>query len=334
GLMTFRLKDVPENHFQLLNSFFRNGFENNELVEQSRKINHPFADGHLNEWYFDGIRMSYSDLRYTKPVELKWNYDINIDLVTFQANLKGSVFLGNEANKVNQLFGNYQHNLFYSKANEADEGFLKCECLQTSMFFIQFTKDAFLRLTADANEALNRFNENVLNNRPALISANNLPVNARMINLIKNIVNCRYKGSLKKMFLLSKSIEFLVLQAEACNVAQLPSAGYIKTKYDRERIIYAREYIMTHLETPPSLSELARIIGINEYKLKRGFKEIFGNTVFGYLADARLEIARNDLLESKKTVSEIASELGYSSLPHFSNAFKKRFGLSPNKSKH
>ena len=84
---------------------------------------------------------------------------------------------------------------------------------------------------------------------------------------------------------------------------------------------------------PPSLSELARIIGINEYKLKRGFKEIFGNTVFGYLSDARLEIAKMDLLENKKTVSEIALELGYSSLPHFSNAFKNKFGVSPAKLK-
>ena len=98
--------------------------------------------------------------------------------------------------------------------------------------------------------------------------------------------------------------------------------------------MYAREYIMNNLETPPGLSELAKIVGINEYKLKRGFKEIFGNTVFGYLSDARLEIAKNDLLESKKTVSGISSELGYSSVQHFSSAFKKKFGLSPNKLKH
>jgi AraC-like DNA-binding protein len=124
-----------------------------------------------------------------------------------------------------------------------------------------------------------------------------------------------------------------VLQAEACNAALIPSYRYIKTKYDKECVVYAREYIMSHLEAPPSLSELAKIIGINEYKLKRGFKEIFDNTVFGYLSDARLEIAKNDLLENKRTASEIASELGYSSVQHFSNAFKKKFGLSPNKLK-
>jgi len=90
---------------------------------------------------------------------------------------------------------------------------------------------------------------------------------------------------------------------------------------------------MNHLEEPPGLSELATIIGINEYKLKRGFREMFGNTVFGYLANARLEIAKNNLLENKKTVSEIAAELGYSSLQHFSSAFKEKFGISPGKLK-
>jgi AraC-like DNA-binding protein len=97
--------------------------------------------------------------------------------------------------------------------------------------------------------------------------------------------------------------------------------------------MYAREYLISHMETPPGLSELARIIGINEYKLKRGFKEMFGNTVFGYLSDLRLEMAKNELLENRNTASTIASELGYSSVQHFSNAFKKKFGYAPSKLK-
>jgi AraC-like DNA-binding protein len=87
---------------------------------------------------------------------------------------------------------------------------------------------------------------------------------------------------------------------------------------------------MQHIESPPSLSQLAKIAGINEYKLKRGFKEMFNNTVFGYLAEARLELAKNDLVQSNKKVIEIASALGYCSLQHFSHAFKKKFGISPN----
>ena len=135
------------------------------------------------------------------------------------------------------------------------------------------------------------------------------------------------------MFLLSKSIELLVLQAEAYNKAKDSGPKFLKTEYDKERIVYAREYLIKHLDMPPGLSELARAAGINEYKLKKGFKETFGNTVFGYLAETRLELAKNDLLEKKKSVSEIAFELGYSSVQHFSNAFKKKFGVSPGRLK-
>jgi len=331
--MGFAIKGVSDDHFQQLNQFFLNGFESDKLMEQSQTISLPFVEGHSNEWYFDGIRMGYSDWHYKKPVELKWNYNTSVDLVTFQANLNGSLYMGTEAARAIPLFRNYQHNLFYANANDSNEGFLKGERLRTSMFFIQFTKEKFLRLTTGANEVLNRFSDNVLNGRSTNLSTNNLPVEAGMLNLIKSIVDCRYKDNLKKMYLLSKSIEFLVIQAEACNKSIEPTYKYIKTTYDKECVMNAREYITTHLEKPPGLSQLAKIIGINEYKLKRGFKEIFNNTVFGYLSDLRLDLAKNDLLEGRKNASEIASELGYSSPQHFSTAFKKKFGASPNKFK-
>ena len=89
--------------------------------------------------------------------------------------------------------------------------------------------------------------------------------------------------------------------------------------------------MLQHIDLPPSLSELSRIIGINEFKLKKGFKEIFDTTVFGYLSETRLLIAKNDLYNNNKSVSQIAFELGYSSVQHFSNAFKKRFGIAPSK---
>ncbi len=329
--MSFVIKGISGDHFRHIDHFFLNGFEQPALMEETQTISHPFVDGHSQEWYFDGIRMGYSDWHYKKPVDLQWSYDTQIDLITLQANLKGAVLMEREAGQAFRLFGNKQHNLFYANAHDANEGILQSERLRASMFFIQFTRPAFLQLAGGANETLSRFSEAVLNRQSTLLSPHNLPLEAAMLNLIRNIVHCRYKEGLKKMYLLSKSIEFLVLQAEASNAALLPAYKYLKTAHDEECIRYARDYLMDHLDTPPSLSQLAKIIGINEYKLKRGFKEVFGNTVFGYLTDARLDIAKNDLLESKLPVAEIAAALGYSSLQHFSYAFKKKFGHSPNK---
>jgi AraC-like DNA-binding protein len=161
------------------------------------------------------------------------------------------------------------------------------------------------------------------------LSDGNLYLDAGMHRAIEAILTCRYTGGLKKIFLLSKCMELLVMQAEAYNLSLGVKAGYVKTGYDKERLLYAREYLKQHVESPPSLPELSRILGINEYKLKKGFKELFGNTVFGYLADLRLDMARDYLLEKKKPASEIAFDLGYSSVQHFSTAFKNKFGVSP-----
>lgn len=329
--MSFAIKGISDNDFQHLSNFFLNGFDGNQLIEHKSRVNHPLIDGYSYDWYFDGIRMGYSDWYYQQPVALQWYYDIKVELITFQANLKGSLYFGNEATKATQVFGNYQHNLYYSDTKEVNEGILTCDRLRSSLFFIQFTKDAFLSITKDANEAIMGFSEAVINGRPAPLSLQNLTLDATMLNLIHNIVHCQYKGGLKKMYLLSKSIEFLVLQAEAYNATLKPTYQYIRSQYDKDCIIYAREYVLNHLEMPPSLSELAKIVGINEYKLKRGFKEVYQNTVFGYLSDARLEIAKNHLLANAMPISEIASDLGYSSVQHFSNAFKKKFGIPPSR---
>jgi len=104
----------------------------------------------------------------------------------------------------------------------------------------------------------------------------------------------------------------------------------VKSATDRERLVAARDLINTRLTNPPSLSEVAKHVGLNEYKLKRGFKEMFGVTVYGYLTEQRLETARRALLDTDKTAAEVAFELGYATPQHFHNAFKKRFGVTPN----
>ena len=106
---------------------------------------------------------------------------------------------------------------------------------------------------------------------------------------------------------------------------------YIKKEYDRERILFARDYLLKHMENPPSLPELARLAGINEFKLKNGFKEIFNQPVFAWLADVRLETAKDELMKRSKSLTEIAFELGFSSPQHFSTAFKKKYGVAPRK---
>jgi AraC-like DNA-binding protein len=147
---------------------------------------------------------------------------------------------------------------------------------------------------------------------------------------IHEILNCPYQGSLRRLYLESKTLELI-----AHNLAQLvvDKNGHDKTfilqSGDIERVREARDVLICNMENPPSLLELARQVGINKNKLNHGFHQVFGTSVFEHLRISRLERARK-LLESKEmNVTETAFEVGYEYQRSFTRAFKRHFGTNP-----
>lgn len=94
-------------------------------------------------------------------------------------------------------------------------------------------------------------------------------------------------------------------------------------------LLEAQRILKDNLVNPPSLGQLSKMIGINEFYLKKRFKENFGTTVFGYLAELRMEKASELLKEQGKSVAETSMMVGYKNPQHFSTAFKKKFGYKP-----
>ena len=147
---------------------------------------------------------------------------------------------------------------------------------------------------------------------------------------IHQIFNCPYQCPLKRLYLESKALELI-----SHNLAQFVSPESTSTNPsalrpdDIERIHHAKEIISRDLENPPTLFELARLTGLTHTKLNRGFRKIYGTTVFGCLHQIRLERAKLLLEEQRMNVTEVAFTVGYNSLPSFSTAFSKHFGLKP-----
>lgn len=101
---------------------------------------------------------------------------------------------------------------------------------------------------------------------------------------------------------------------------------------DLQRLQQVKDYLRESFLSPElSLQLLCRKFGLNEFKLKRGFKQLFGYTVFSYVQEMKMKTARKFLAEKKMNVNEVADHLGYSSPNHFSAAFKKMYGHSPSK---
>jgi AraC-like DNA-binding protein len=219
------------------------------------------------------------------------------------------------------------HNVLYSQPF-ALEFVNKTSELET--FGVQFPREQFVAYTAGANDQLSRFCERISAGEPALLFDGWASLTPQIADLIRQMSECKYTGTLKDLFMLSKSIELLVASVDAPAAASGASTAFVKRAGDRERLVAARELVSARLAAPPTLSEVAKSVGLNEYKLKRGFKEMFGTTVFEYLSQQRLELARRLLLDTDKHVAEVAFELGYATPQHFSHAFKRRFGVSPN----
>jgi AraC-like DNA-binding protein len=97
------------------------------------------------------------------------------------------------------------------------------------------------------------------------------------------------------------------------------------------KIRLAKELILKNISEPPSLQMLSESIGLSLNKLKEGFKQLYGDTVFGYLLDHKMEEARRMLASKNYNVNEVGLKIGYSTSSHFIAAFKKKYGTTPKK---
>ncbi|PPS45604.1 AraC family transcriptional regulator [Chroococcidiopsis sp. TS-821] len=151
-----------------------------------------------------------------------------------------------------------------------------------------------------------------------------------MRHVLHQILQCPYQGMMQKMYLESKALELLSLQFTAWLEDSQSRARSPRLRLeDIERLHQAREILIQNIDNPPSLLALARQVKLNDCKLKQGFRQIFGTTVFGYLHEIRMERSRQLLATGQLSVTEVAYAVGYSSLPSFSKAFRKRFHCSP-----
>lgn len=134
----------------------------------------------------------------------------------------------------------------------------------------------------------------------------------------------------EKLYYHAKVLELLSLYFSEKKAAT-ENCPFLNDEEVIRKIKNAKEYLLKHSENPPSLKELAKLAGLNEYQLKVGFKQIYGNTVYGFLLDHKLTNAQLLLDTAKFKVNEVAYQIGYTNPSHFIAAFKKKFGVTPKK---
>ena len=144
---------------------------------------------------------------------------------------------------------------------------------------------------------------------------------------LDQMLTCDYTGALQRLYLEGNAVESIALYLGTLQSS--PASVPALRPNDADRIHQARDRLIDQMEQPPSLLDLARSVNISDRKLKAGFRQVFGTTVFGYLHGQRMERARQLLTQRDRSVSEVAWAIGYHNPSKFAAAYKKHFDMTP-----
>ncbi len=154
----------------------------------------------------------------------------------------------------------------------------------------------------------------------------------RTKGILENLLQHNYSNALENIYVNSQ-LQTLLLYGLECLVEEKAEESFackfLSNEADRDKMNLAREILLQRIGDPITIKELSRKVGTNECYLKKGFKEMFGTTVFDFYQSQRMEHAKYLLYEKGLSVTEVSALLGYSSISHFSTAFKKHTGLKP-----
>ncbi len=151
-----------------------------------------------------------------------------------------------------------------------------------------------------------------------------------MQSALYEIINCPYKGVIRKVFMESKALELVAYKLAQIQMLETRSKPRPAIRLnENEKIHHAKDLLLNNMEHPPTLFDLAREVGLSHTKLNKGFKKFYGTTVFGYLQRMRLEHAKYLMEKGGVNVTEAAMAVGYNSIPSFSKAFSFYFKQPP-----
>jgi len=156
-------------------------------------------------------------------------------------------------------------------------------------------------------------------------------ISPSMAIVLSQLFHYNLHPSIKNLYYKGKGYELLSLYF---NRTEDPNAEQCPFLIDEENVLKikkAKEIILANMAEPPGLQELADEIGLTLKKLKMGFKQIYGDTVYGFLFDYKMDSARKLLDSGSYNVNEVGLKIGYSTGSHFIAAFKKKFGTTPKK---
>ncbi len=148
--------------------------------------------------------------------------------------------------------------------------------------------------------------------------------------VLSQLMQSRVIDGMQKLYLKAKVYELFCLYFDT-NTPDLEQCPYLENEDQVSKIRKAKALLLEHMAEPPTLEALAAQVGINIKRLKEGFKQLYGQPVYSFLLDHKMDEAQRMLASQQYNVNEVGLRLGYSTSSHFIAAFKKKFGTTPKK---
>ncbi len=152
-----------------------------------------------------------------------------------------------------------------------------------------------------------------------------------MAIVLNQLMNFNLMPTIKALYFKAKAYELLSLQFNRTGDPNVEQCPFLSDEENILKIRKAKDIIISRMAEPPSLNELAGEIGLSLKKLKEGFKQIYGDSVYSFLFDYKMEYARKLLDSGEYNVNEVGLKVGYSTASHFIASFRKKFGTTPKK---
>lgn len=156
-------------------------------------------------------------------------------------------------------------------------------------------------------------------------------ISPSMAIVLNQLINYNLNQSIKNLYFKGKAYELLSLYFNRSDDANVEQCPFLVDESNVIKIRKAKDIIISKMAEPPTLQELSEEISLSLKKLKEGFKQIYGDSVYSFLFEYKMEFARKLLESGDYNVSEVGLKVGYSTASHFIAAFKKKYGITPKK---
>jgi len=272
----------------------------------------------FSDYFLDGFQLTSLTGNLAQPLQLELAVEKPWLAMLYQ--LEGQIDSKACALRPLHIGQSYQNMM----ADDAPTNFYTFQGQQHTCFSVHITRELFEQLVTSNEEWLGLHSQQLDRPEPFVMLPEGVAISPQQRALIQQIINCPYSGTLKRMFLEARFLDLFIEQQ--MQLVQLQARA---TSRDREIMYAVRDFLDVNYAEPPSLLALARQFGTNDFKLKKGFRELFGTTVFGYIAERRLTVAYQLLTLTDQPVQEVAEVVGFNNPAHFATAFRRKFGLRP-----